>query len=110
MWNQRFRSGLRQIEELEDLGERGTLPISDMTAIQLDLFSGNEIQSSAAHIFIDEQCPRGINNGTLLENVCNGCPLRGLCDADECGMKCYEIDQTERPHGDFEDWLSEYWD
>lgn len=30
-------------------------------------------------------------------NPCRACPMAGLCDSDECGMKLYSIDTNKAP-------------
>ena len=32
---------------------------------------------------------------------CKSCPLQGLCDDDECGMKCFKLDSDRRDQGDW---------
>lgn len=30
---------------------------------------------------------------------CKSCPLQGLCDADDCGMKCFHLDSNKSDQG-----------
>lgn len=33
---------------------------------------------------------------------CKSCPLLGLCDADECGMKCFDLDSDRSCQGSWD--------
>lgn len=33
---------------------------------------------------------------------CKSCPLQGLCDADECGMKCFKLDSDRKDQGNWD--------
>lgn len=87
-----------------------------MACIQLDLFSGEIVNTATTPIAETENadsslqqdiCARGVNKYTTLTDPCKGCPLRDLCGADDCGMKLYDIDVPTPETQDFEDWLSE---
>ena len=87
-----------------------------MQAIQLDIFTGARVPSTNPVIQEKEDvltssvrdiCPRGTINSTLPQDPCKGCPLRGLCPSDDCGMKLYDLDDEEKNYMPFEDWLSE---
>lgn len=57
-----------------------------------------------------DTCPRG-QVSTLREgDPCNGCPLKAVCDSDQCGMLGFEIDQSNPPYGSFEDWATGWYD
>lgn len=48
----------------------------------------------------NESAPRaeaGDYPGSSMLNPCSQCPYRGLCDSDECAMKCYPLDMNHRP-------------
>ena len=36
---------------------------------------------------------------------CGLCPMQGMCDDDECGMKCFFLDSTKAPHGSWDDYF-----
>ena len=87
-----------------------------MQAIQLDLFTGKLVPSTSPVIHEKEDvrtlsdndiCPRGTINSTLNLDPCKGCPLRGLCPSDDCGMKLYDIDEPEENYTPFTDWLQD---
>lgn len=87
-----------------------------MQAIQLDLFTGKLVPSTSPVMrekeeegtsSVNDICPRGTISSTLTLDPCKGCPLRGLCPSDDCGMKLYELDDEEVNYTPFEDWLSE---
>ena len=33
---------------------------------------------------------------------CKSCPLQDLCDADECGMKCFKLDSDRKDQGNWD--------
>lgn len=33
---------------------------------------------------------------------CKSCPLQGLCDADDCGMKCFHLDSDRKNQGSWD--------
>lgn len=33
---------------------------------------------------------------------CKSCPLRGLCDADDCAMKCFKLDSNRENQGNWD--------
>lgn len=35
--------------------------------------------------------------GSSMLNPCSQCRYRGLCDSDECAMKCFSLDMNEAP-------------
>lgn len=87
-----------------------------MQAILLDLFTGKLVPSASPVMperedvrtsSVSDICPRDTINSTLTLDPCKGCPLRGLCPSDDCGMKLYELDDEEQNYTPFEDWLSE---
>lgn len=87
-----------------------------MQAILLDLFTGKLVPSTSPVMrekedvrtsSVNDICPRGTISSTLNLDPCRGCPLRGLCPSDDCGMKLYELDDEEENYTPFEDWLSE---
>lgn len=84
--------------------------MSNMKAIQLDLFSGERVTTTAPAADLGGACPRGEVDGTLILNPCKACPLRGLCASDDCGMKLFPLDQDEPLTGTMEDWLSDWED
>lgn len=57
-----------------------------------------------------ETCPRGAVSTVHPSDPCDACPLRSVCDTDECGMKEYEVDQSTPPYGSFEDWVAGWYD
>lgn len=87
-----------------------------MQAILLDFTTGAQVQSTnpvipvngdARTLSDNDICPRGTINSTLIQDPCKGCPLRGLCPSDDCGMHLYDLDDQEENYMPFEDWLSE---
>lgn len=87
-----------------------------MQAILLDLFTGKLVPSTSPVMpekedvrtsSVNDICPRGTISSTLTLDPCRGCPLRGLCPSDDCGMKLYELEDEEVNYTPFEDWLSE---
>ena len=87
-----------------------------MQAIILNISTGAQVLSTNpvihekedVHTLSDNDiCPRGTISSTLPLDPCKGCPLRGLCPSDDCGMKLYDIDDSEENYMPFEDWLSE---
>lgn len=32
---------------------------------------------------------------------CKSCPLQGLCDVDDCAMKCFKLDSDRRDQGNW---------
>lgn len=87
-----------------------------MQAIQLDIFTGALVQSASPVMqgiedvntsSVNDICPRGTINSTLSLDPCKGCPLRGLCPSDDCGMHLFELDDKEENYTPFEDWLTE---
>lgn len=50
-------------------------------------------------------CARAIIDTTLTLDPCRSCPLRELCDRDNCGMKLYDVDVPEQEYMPFEDWV-----
>lgn len=36
--------------------------------------------------------------GSSMLNPCSQCRFRGLCDSDECAMKCFSLDMNEAPN------------
>ena len=87
-----------------------------MQAILLDITTGALVPSTNPVIREkgDERtlsetdiCPRGTISSTLTQDPCKGCPLRGLCPSDDCGMKLYDLDEQEENNTPFTDWLQD---
>lgn len=87
-----------------------------MQANQLDIFTGALVQSvspvmqgkkDVSTSSVNDICPRGTISSTLSLDPCKGCPLRGLCPSDDCGMHLFELDDEEENYTSFEDWLTE---
>lgn len=36
---------------------------------------------------------------------CKSCPLLGLCDVDDCAMKCFRLDTDSRYQGDWDSYF-----
>ena len=87
-----------------------------MQAILLDITTGKLVPSASSvipvygdvRILSDKDiCPRGTISSTLTLDPCKGCPLKGLCPSDDCGMKLYDVDEPEENYTPFTDWLQE---
>lgn len=62
-------------------------------------------QGDVRTLFDKDICPRGTISSTLTLDPCKGCPLKGLCPSDDCGMKLYDVDEPEENYTPFTDWL-----
>lgn len=64
--------------------------------VQLDLFSGRSLQEPVevlAESEFQEMVKRAdIADAVVDYNPCRKCKYNGLCDSDECAMKCYRLD------------------
>lgn len=87
-----------------------------MQAILLDITTGALVPSTnpvihengdVRALFDKDICPRGTISSTLTLDPCKGCPLRGLCPSDDCGMKLYDLDEQEENYTPFTDWLQD---
>ena len=87
-----------------------------MQAILLDISTGKLVPSTSPvmpaqgdvrSLFDKDICPRGTISSTLTLDPCKGCPLKGLCPSDDCGMKLYDVDEPEENYTPFTDWLQE---
>lgn len=87
-----------------------------MQAILLDITTGALVPSTnpvihengdVRALFDKDICPRGTISSTLTLAPCKGCPLRGLCPSDDCGMKLYDLDEQEENYTPFTDWLQD---
>lgn len=87
-----------------------------MQAILLDITTGAlvpstnpviPVQGDVRTLFDIDICPRGTISSTLTLDPCKGCPLRGLCPSDDCGMKLYDLDEQEENYTPFTDWLQD---
>lgn len=82
--------------------------------IQLELvFAGVEApatahQVSVANGVVSDTCAdydeMAIRQGIDLQHSspCKTCPLQGLCDDDECGMKCFKLDSNRKNQGNWD--------
>lgn len=87
-----------------------------MQAILLDISTGALVPSTnpvipengdVRTLFDKDICPRGTISSTLILDPCKGCPLKGLCPSDDCGMHLYELDELEENYTPFTDWLQD---
>lgn len=87
-----------------------------MQAILLDIFTGALVPSTnpvipengdVRTLFDNDICPRGTISSTLTLDPCKGCPLKGHCPSDDCGMKLYDLDEQEENYTPFTDWLQD---
>lgn len=76
-------------------------------AIQVNLWDGQAAAPSAQTEINLGVCPRNEVNSTMNLDPCKGCPLKGICADDDCGMKLYDIDVPEQEYYPFEEWLSD---
>lgn len=98
-----------------------------MTAIQLELFPGTPTHAAGVPAVVADLvntgvdtkhmapvnlydadgrvCARAIIETTLTLDPCRSCPLRELCDPDNCGMKLYDVDVPELEYMPFNDWV-----
>lgn len=65
------------------------------------------VQGDVRTLFDKDICPRGTISSTLTLDPCKGCPLKGLCPSDDCGMKLYDVDEPEENYTPFTDWLQD---
>lgn len=50
-------------------------------------------------------CARATIDTTMTLDPCRSCPLRELCEPDNCGQKLYDVDVPEQEYTPFEDWV-----
>lgn len=71
--------------------------------VQLDLFSGVALQEPVEFIseseFRDMAQRADITDAVVGHDPCRLCRYFGLCDSDECAMKCYRLDSKVYPRG-----------
>lgn len=87
-----------------------------MQAILINISTG-ALVSSASPVIPEKEdvrtlsdrdiCPRGTIGSTLTLDPCKGCPLKGICPSDDCGMKLYDVDESEENYTPFTDWLQD---
>lgn len=77
-----------------------------MQAIQLNIWDWQGEAPAPTRTLEPVVCPRDTNNSTLYLDPCRGCPLRELCDDDECAMHLYDIMNDSDHEMAFEDWLT----
>ena len=72
-------------------------------AIQLDLFSGvslcEPIQAPTESEYIAMAQRADIVEAVIDYNPCRNCRYNGLCDSDECAMKCFALDSRVKTNG-----------
>lgn len=98
-----------------------------MTAIQLELFPVAPTHIAGAPAVVLDQhntgaktkhmapvnlydadgrvCARATIDTTMTLDPCRSCPLRELCEPDNCGMKLYDVDVPEQDYMPFADWV-----
>lgn len=68
----------------------------DSMSVQLDLFTGRSLQEPIGALseneFREMAQRQGIVDAVIDYNPCSKCRYFGLCDSDECAMKCYRLD------------------
>lgn len=99
-----------------------------MTAIQLELFpvapthiagvpavvldmhkTGADTKHMASVNLYDadgRMCACATIDTTMTLDPCRSCPLRELCEPDNCGMKLYDVDVPEQEYSPFADWVN----
>ena len=50
-------------------------------------------------------CARATIDTTMTLDPCRSCPLRELCEPDNCAMKLYDVDVPEQDYTPFADWV-----
>lgn len=98
-----------------------------MTAIQIELFPVAPTHIAGATAGVPEQhttgtdsknmapvnlydvdgrvCARATIDTTMTLDPCRSCPLRELCEPDNCGMKLYDVDVPEQEYTPFANWV-----
>ncbi len=71
--------------------------------VQLDLFSGVSLQEPIEALteseYLEMVKRADIADAVVGRDPCSSCGYSGLCDSDECAMKCNRLDSRKAPKG-----------
>lgn len=60
----------------------------------------NGVVSASCKDYDEMALRQGIDLNPL--SPCKSCPLQGLCDIDDCAMKCFKLDTNNKYQGDWD--------